>query len=214
MTETKSCERLRLYIYIYVYVYSSLIRNLSNDIFFRVYLATLPCIDQNLYSSLLNAPFSPKETEPVCLPRREKNRTFRTWMEMDILKKKKRKKKIQCGQESTYIFFTGWSSARFLNNASVNIDSWFYDRELIASLLYRSNKPWCVKKKKKKINRDKSATRCMHTCVRTTVQFYSPRRIFDCFLSTLLCHNPVHGSLNGKIVSRETFNHKFFSPSL
>lgn len=78
MTETKSCERLRLYIYIYVYVYSSLIRNLSNDIFFRVYLATLPCIDQNLYSSLLNAPFSPKETEPVCLPRREKNRTFRT----------------------------------------------------------------------------------------------------------------------------------------
>lgn len=52
----------------------------------------------------------------------------------------------------------------------------------------------------------------MHTCVRTTMQFYSPRRIFDCFLSTLLCHNPVHGSLNGKIVSRETFNHKFFSP--
>ena len=99
----------------YIPILSEIYRTIS---FFRVYHATFPCIDQNFYSSLLIAPFSFKKTEPICLPREKekKTRTFRLILPNlngngYLKKKKKRKKegkrKIQCGQESTYIFFTG-----------------------------------------------------------------------------------------------------------
>lgn len=152
MTEMKSCERLRLY------TSSSLIRNLSNDIFF-------PCLprhvsayrSKSLFEFSLIAPFSPKETEPVRLPspRREKWDANFSFLAFDSLNYTFKKKKENSARSRIDILFTSWSSARFLNNASASIltvdftiESWLQACFTVPIIMMRKKKKGGKKRKK------------------------------------------------------------------